>query len=45
MKDGTSVLVPIYVYTGSVVGQSYDLTFTVIPVDSQYLNLADLNSN
>ncbi|HVB70114.1 MAG TPA: hypothetical protein VND83_01255 [Acidimicrobiales bacterium] len=40
MSDGSTLLLPVYVYTGDVVGQGYQASFRVIPVDPAYLDLS-----
>ncbi len=39
MANGSTLLLPIYAYTGDVVGQGYQASFRVIPVDPAYLDL------
>lgn len=44
MSDGTTLLLPVYVYTGDVVGQTWQASFRVIPVDPAYLDLSKVVS-
>jgi hypothetical protein len=41
MSDSTQMVLPLYVYSGTVVGvSSYEVTFEVVAVDPKYLDLA-----
>jgi len=40
MTDGSTLLLPVYVYDGDVVGQGWQATFRVIPVEPSYLDLS-----
>lgn len=43
MSDGTTTLLPIYVYVGNVAGDtSYQLTFQVVPIDPSLINLSSV---
>jgi hypothetical protein len=43
MNDGTTLALPEYVYHGAPTSNSQlDLTFKVIPIDTQYLDLANV---
>ncbi len=44
MSDGSTLLLPVYVYTGDVVGQTWQASFRVIPVDPAYLDLTAIVS-
>jgi len=44
MSNGTTMLLPIYVYVGTVVGASYQVTFQVIPIDPSLLDLSTVQS-
>ncbi|MFI5035511.1 MAG: hypothetical protein ACHQFZ_04835 [Acidimicrobiales bacterium] len=40
MTDGSTLLLPVYVYTGDVVDQGWQASFRVVPVDPAYLDLS-----
>lgn len=40
MSDGSTLLLPLYVYAGDIAGDSGPVSFRVIPVDPAYLNLS-----
>jgi hypothetical protein len=40
MTNGSTLLLPVYIYDGDVVGQGWQATFRVIPVDPNYLDLS-----
>jgi len=42
MSDGTVVALPEYNYTGTPANATYTLTFTVVPIDAQYVNLSNI---
>jgi hypothetical protein len=45
MSDATTMLLPMYVYTGNVVGQtSYQVSFQVIAIDPSYLDLSKVQN-
>ena len=44
MSGGTTLLLPVYVYSGDVVGQTWQASFRVIPVDPAYLDLTSIVS-
>ena len=44
MKGGVWMELPVYNYTGTVVTGAYQVSFTVVPLPSQYLDFA-INTN
>ncbi len=44
MSGGTTLLLPVYVYNGDVVGQTWQASFRVIAVDPAYLDLSSIVS-
>ncbi len=45
MANGTTMLLPMYVYVGIVVGESsYRATFRVVPIDPSYLDLSTVQN-
>jgi hypothetical protein len=45
MSDSTEMMLPLYVYTGTVEGASpYEATFQVVAVDPSYLDLASVSN-
>lgn len=46
LSDGTTMLLPIYVYDGTVEGDSsYQVSFHVVPIDPSYLDLSTVQNS